>query len=131
LSTESEHHVQDFRNLVVWQKAHQNTLKVYRLTEAFPPSELYGLTSQMRRSSASVSTNLAEGCGRGSDADLARFAQMAMGSASELEYQILLARDLGFMTDETHGQITKDVQEVKRMLTGLIRKLRGNGSSTD
>ena len=87
--------MQDFRNLSVWRLAHELTLAAYRETSRFPSSEQFGLTSQMRRSAASIATNIAEGCGRGSDADFGRFLQIALGSASELEYQLLLAADLG------------------------------------
>ena len=80
--------------LKVWQKAHQLTLKVYRITAAFPREELYGLTSQLRRACSSIAANLAEGCGRNGDMEFARFCSMAMGSASELEYHLLLAKDL-------------------------------------
>jgi four helix bundle protein len=86
--------VKDFHDLKVWQKAHELTLAVYRTTAGFPRQELYGLTSQLRRSCASIPANLAEGCGRNGDAELARFRSIAMGSASELEYHLLLARDL-------------------------------------
>jgi four helix bundle protein len=124
--------MQDFRQLKVWQKAHQLTLTVYRLTGAFPKTEQYGMTSQMRRSAASVACNIAEGCGRGSDVDFARFLQMAFGSASELEYQLLLAKDLGWIaTSSTSStpELNEDqaeslVIEVKRMLTTFIQKLR-------
>ncbi len=80
----------------------------------------------MRRSAASIPTNIAEGCGRGGDAKFARFAQIAMGSASELEYQILLAHDLKLLTDENHDQLANNVTEVKRMLTALIQKLKAD-----
>jgi four helix bundle protein len=116
--------VQDFRKLAVWEKAHKLTVRVYDVTKRFPRDELFGLTSQMRRSSSSVPTNIAEGCGRGSNADFARFLQIAMGSASELEYQLLLARDLTFLTPETHAELEADVLEVKRMLTALLGKVR-------
>jgi four helix bundle protein len=100
------------------------TLAVYRATALFPREELYGLVSQTRRSSASIPANIAEGCGRSGDAELARFLQIAMGSASELEYHLLLSHDLGYLTDEDHGQLQNDVTEVKRMLTGFLQKLR-------
>jgi four helix bundle protein len=90
--------MKDFKELKVWVKAHQLTLAVYQATTTFPKEELYGLTSQMRRSAASIPTNIAEGCGRGSDDDFRRFLQIAMGSASELEYQLLLAHDLGYFS---------------------------------
>ena len=91
--------MQDFRDLKVWAKAHMATLATYRLTETFPTTERYGLTQQMRRAAASIAANIAEGCGRGSDADFSRFLQMAFGSASELEYFLLVARDLRLTAD--------------------------------
>ena len=89
--------MKDFRKLEVWEKAHALTLSVYHAADPFPREELYGLTSQIRRAAVSIPTNIAEGCGRGSEAELARFLQIAMGSASEVEYELLLARDLGFL----------------------------------
>jgi four helix bundle protein len=88
--------MKDFRQLQVWQRAHTFVLELYRETNSFPREELYGLTSQVRRASVSIPSNIAEGCGRRGDAKFARFCQIAMGSASEAEYQLLLARDLGF-----------------------------------
>ena len=90
--------MQSFRNLKVWEKAHALTLDIYRASESFPRSEIYGLTSQLRRSSASIGANIAEGCGRRGDLELGRFVQIAMGSASEVEYHLLLARDLAFLS---------------------------------
>jgi four helix bundle protein len=119
--------MQDFRNLVVWQKGHELTLRVYQATGTFPKHELFGLTSQMRRAASSVPTNIAEGCGRGSDADFARFLQMAMGSASELEYQLLLSRDLNYLAPDNYEQMNEGVAEVKRMLAGLMQRVRSNG----
>jgi four helix bundle protein len=116
--------MQDFRKLSVWKKAHRLTLNVYELTSDFPDDERYGLISQMRRSSASIGANIAEGCGSGSDADFARFVQMALRSASELEYQLLLARDLTMLSEKPHRAATHHTQEVKRMLSGLLEKLR-------
>ena len=85
--------MQDFRNRDVWKKAHELTLATYRLTATFPDEERFGLTSQLRRGSASIGANLAEECGRGSDADFGRFVQNAMGSSSEVEYHFLLTKD--------------------------------------
>jgi four helix bundle protein len=116
--------VQNFRDLKVWTKAHALALVAYQVTQAFPAPERYGLTSQMRRAAVSVPTNIAEGCGRASDADFACFLHVAMGSASELEYLILLARDLRLLTDETHGKITDSIEEVKRMLSSLIARVK-------
>ena len=118
--------MKDFRQLRVWEKAHQLTLTVYRITKAFPSDERYGLTSQIRRASVSVPSNIAEGCGRSSDAELARFMEIAMGSASEVEYQILLARDLGYVAGTEYGDIYGRVCEVKRMLTSFIQKLKAD-----
>ena len=91
--------MQDFHKLRVWKHAHSLTLNVYAMTKSFPKEELFGLTNQMRKSSASIGTNVAEGCGRGGDMDFARFVQMSMGSATELEYQLELSRDLRYLSE--------------------------------
>lgn len=116
--------MQDFRQLKVWQKSHELTLAVYRETAAFPKSELYGLTSQLRRASSSIPANIAEGCGRGGDADFARFLQIAMGSATEVEYHLLLASDLALLADDAHQALEAQTTEVKRMLASLIKTLK-------
>jgi len=115
--------VKDFHQLKVWQKAHQLTLAVYQTTATFPREELYGLTSQLRRCSASIA-NLAEGCGRNGDAELARFCSIAMGSASELEYHLLLTKDLKLIKPKDHAELSQQATELKRMLTALFQKLR-------
>jgi four helix bundle protein len=119
-----EEKMKDFRQLMVWKKAHQLALAVYKASAVFPNDERYGLTSQLRRASVSIPTNIAEGCGRFTDPDFARFLQIAMGSASETEYQILLARDLDFIPAPEYDKLRKDVEEVKRMLASLLRTLR-------
>lgn len=111
----------------MWEKSHHLTLAIYKATVTFPRDELYGLTSQIRRSSASIPANIAEGCGRGGKADFARFLQVAMGSASELEYHLMLARDLQFLNNSDYEQLASGVIEVKRMLTSLIQKLKTDG----
>ena len=116
-----------FRDLAVWRKAHRVTLDVYRDTKAFPKSELYGLTSQIQRAAASVCANIAEGCGRRGKADFARFLQISLGSASELEYHLLLAKDLEMLEQVAYNPLAERVVEVKRMLTGLVRKLMADG----
>jgi four helix bundle protein len=118
--------VKDFRDLQVWRKAHQLTLTVYRLTATFPRAERYGLMTQLRRSSSSIAANLAEGCGRNGDAELARFCSIALGSASELEYHLLLARDLNLLDATDYTALTNQTTEVKRMLTGLQQKLNAD-----
>jgi four helix bundle protein len=126
-SQQPEGDLKDFRQLKVWQKAHQLTLTVYRLTASLPREELYGLTTQLRRSSSSIAANLAEGCGRNGNAELARFCSIAMGSASELEYHLLLARDLKLLEVTDYDDVTQQTTEVKRILTGLLQKLTADG----
>ena len=107
--------MQDFRNLKVWEKSHQLVLDIYRFTKQYPREELYGLISQIRRAAASIPTNLAEGCGRGSDADFSRFVQIALGSASEVEYHAILSRDLGYIDDTTFNVTNEKINEIKKM----------------
>ena len=115
--------MRDFRELKVWQKAHQLTLAVYKATRNFPKEELYGLTSQIRRSCASIPANIAEGCGRTGAAELARFLKIALGSASELEYHLLLSHDLGLIETRANEELAASVVELKRMLTGFVQRL--------
>ncbi len=119
--------MRDFRELAVWQTAHRLALEVYRTTQAFPSDERYGLTAQLRRSAASIPTNIAEGCGRDGERELARFLSIAAGSASETEYHVLLALDLEYFTRATHDDLHARVVEVKKMLTALHRKLTADG----
>jgi four helix bundle protein len=118
--------MKDFRQLKVWEKSDLVALAIYKATKKFPKEELYGLTSQIRRASMSVPTNIAEGCGRYTDAEFARFLQIAMGSASETEYQLILARDLEFLPKETYERLHADVEEVKRMLAAFLKTLRAD-----
>jgi four helix bundle protein len=118
--------MRDFREIKVWGKAHNLTLEIYKATSTFPREETYDLTSQMRRSASSIPANIAEGFGRGGNAELARFLQIGMGSASELEYHILLARDLELMTNKIYGQLQERLVEVKRMLAALLVKVRSD-----
>ena len=115
--------MKDFRKLKVWHKAHRLVVGVYAATTTFSTEERYGLTSQIRRASVSIPANIAEGCGRGSDADFARFLQIAMGSASEVEYHLLLTRDLNLLKDSDCEQLERQATEVKRMLASLIKRL--------
>lgn len=116
--------MQPLRKLVVWERAHELTLTLYKATASFPSEERYGLTSQVRRGASSICANLAEGCGRGSRRDFARFAYIAMGSASELEYHLLLAADLGILPTSTHAEVNNHLVRIKKMLAGLIRRLK-------
>jgi len=115
--------VEDFKKLVVWTKAHELTLAVYLRTRRFPKEEMYGLTSQVRRASASIGANIAEG-GRRSDAEMKRFLQIARGSASELECHLLLARDLQFLAAEDFRELEQKIAEVQRMLASLVQRLQ-------
>jgi four helix bundle protein len=116
--------MKDFRNLKVWERAHEITLTVYRCTRDFPREETYGLVSQLRRCSSSVAANLAEGCGRSGNVEFGRFLAIAMGSASELEYHLLLAHDLGYLTTEAFDELNVQVVDMRRMLNGLIFKVQ-------
>ncbi len=118
--------MKDFKKIMVWQKAHALTLRVYQVTASFPKDELYGLTSQIRRASASMPANIAEGCGRDTQTELARFVHIASGSASELEYHLLLARDLGFIDTPTHSELDANINEIKKMLVGFAKAVRSN-----
>ena len=119
--------MRDFRELQVWQKAHRLTLAVYQITSCFPREELYGLTGQLRRACSSIPANPAEGCGRNGRAEFARYCSIAMGSASELEYHLLLAKDLKLIKPKDHTELSQRATELKRMLTGLLQKLRADG----
>ena len=116
--------MQSFRTLRVWEKSHRLTLDIYASSKTFPRDEMYGLTSQMRRASASVGMNIAEGCCRKGNVELGRFLQIAMGSASELEYQLLLAHDLNCLQDPEYEKLTTQAVEVKRMLSSLMQKVK-------
>src|SRR6266481_1777306 len=118
--------MKDFHELKVWQKAHQLTLAVYQITATFPREELYGLTSQLRRSCSSIPANLAEGCGRDSDGELKRFVDIAHGSASETEYHLLLARELQYLSAPIHAPLAEEIAQIKRMLGALSRKLKAD-----
>jgi four helix bundle protein len=116
--------MQDFKTFSVWQKAHQLTLGVYKATEMFPQGELYGLTSQIRRASTSIPANIAEGCGREGRVEFVRFLQIAMGSAYELEYHLLLANDLKYLNNKDYDNLNSQANEVRKMLLAFMKKLR-------
>jgi four helix bundle protein len=117
--------MQDFQDLRVWQKSHQVTLAVYEATRTYPREEIFGLTSQTRRAAGSIPANISEGCGRGSDPDFKRFLHVAMGSACELQYHLILGRDLKFLEQPLWQSLTERLIEVKRMLSGLIQTVEG------
>ena len=116
--------MRDLRGLDVWQFAHRVTLSVYQTTRSFPREETYGITSQLRRCSSSVAANISEGCGRSGNPEFGRFLSMAMGSASELEYFLLLARDLQYLSTEEYEIVASEVGQMRRMLNRLIAKVQ-------
>jgi four helix bundle protein len=116
--------MQDFRGIRVWQRAHQLTLSVYEVTRAFPNTERFGLTVQTRRAASSIPMNIAEGSVRSTDPDFARFLHIALGSASELDYQLLLARDLGYLDQTAYDRLSTETSDVRRMLNAFIRRLK-------
>ncbi len=116
--------MRNYKDLVVWEKAHLLTLAVYKNTKAFPSEEQFGMTSQMRRASASIAANLAEGCGLRSDGEMGRFIQIAMGSGAELSYHFLLARDLGFLDVNLYQDLDSDSGAMMRMMSSLDQKVR-------
>ena len=118
--------MRDLRKIQVWQKSHELTLRLYKVTLVFPKEELYGLTSQIQRSSASIPANIAEGCGRDTQTELARFVHIASGSASELDYHLLLAHDLGFIKKGIYQELETAISEIKRMLHGFEKSVSSN-----
>jgi len=118
--------VKNFREIKAWEKGHALTLKVCQATACFPRDEMFGLTSQLRRACVSIPANIAEGCGRNSAGELRRFMEIAMGSASETEYHLLLAHDLAYLPRASYDNLNNGVTEVKRMLSAFINKLKGD-----
>jgi len=115
--------MRNYRDLQVWKKAHDLTLELYRVSQRFPREEIYGITSQLRRAAVSMGVNLAEGCGRRISSELARFVRIAMGSASELDYHLLLSRDLGFMAADEFTSASAKLIEVRKMLTSFLNSV--------
>ncbi len=116
--------MKDYRSLNVWKSGHVLTLEIYRQTKSFPKDELFGLTSQLRRAAASIPANIAEGCGRDGDAELKRFLNIALGSACEVDYFVLLAGELGYFKPEVHELLADDAVRLRRQLGAFIQKLK-------
>lgn len=121
--------MKDFHSLTVWRRSHDFVLKLYPVLNAFPEEERFGLCSQLRRASVSIPSNLAEGCGRQGDAEVKRFFQIAMGSASEVEYQLLLSKDLSYIQLDQYAELNSNIAEIKRMLNAFIQKLKSKKNS--
>ncbi|OYQ38313.1 four helix bundle protein [Flavobacterium cyanobacteriorum] len=122
--------MKDYKNYTVWQKSHQLTLDVYKAVRNFPKEEMFSLTSQMKRSSSSIPTNIAEGCGRNTDKDFARFLVISFGSANELEYQIILSVDLDFINPAEGQILLLQIEEIKKMLNALISKINNTNAKS-
>lgn len=119
--------MQDFKKLRVWEESHSLVLRIYRVTRKFPREEVYGLTSQMRRAVASIPTNIAEGCGMSSGSDFARFLQYALGSICELEYHLILAKDLEYLDAASFGQLADEAVSLRKMIASLLTRVRARG----
>lgn len=117
--------MKDFRDLKIWNASHNLALEIYKITRDFPPEEKFGITSQLKRAALSIPTNIAEGCGRGSDSDFSRFLQIAFGSASEVEYLLLFCFELKFLDETEYSKLSNDIVEIKKSISALIKKLRG------
>ena len=114
----------DYKKLKVWEDAHKFTIDIYNITQKFPNNEQYGLTSQIRRSSSSIPTNIVEGCGQLENGNLIRFLGISKGSAFETEYQLLLAKDLKYINEKDYDELNEKIQKLISMLTNLIKSLR-------
>ncbi|WP_213188700.1 four helix bundle protein [Cloacibacterium caeni] len=115
--------MRDYKKYDIWKLSHLLTLEVYKITESFPKEEIFGLTSQFRRASSSIGINIVEGCGRGSDEDFKRFLRNASGSAFEVEYILLLSKDLNYISEEKFIGLTPKAEELKMKISKLILKI--------
>ena len=116
--------MQNFKDLLLWQEAHQLTLKIYGLSKTFPKEEVFGITSQLRRASASIPCNIAEECGRYTSKDFANFLQIALGSANETDYLLLLAKDLNYLSEGDFLNVQEKINKIRAMNINLIEKVR-------
>ena len=115
--------MKNFHKLQIWQRSHQFALKIYKISELFPTRESFGLTSQIQRAATSIPINIAEGCGRGSESDFARFLQIAIGSASEVEEELLLAKDLKYISEKDFEDLEQEIKEIRSMITSYRLKI--------
>lgn len=116
--------MQNFKDLILWQEAHQLTLKIYGVSKSFPKEEVFGITSQIRRASSSIPCNIAEGCGRFTSKDFANFLQIALGSANETDYLLLLAKDLNYLSEEDFINLQERMNKIRAMNINLLEKVR-------
>ena len=120
--------MKEFKKLLVWQKAHEVVLLVYKLTKKFPEDERFNLIAQMRRAATSIATNIAEGCGKYTQKDFVSYLQISQGSTQEIEYLTILSKDLEYIKIEEFDDMNDRVNEVKAMLIGLIQKVRSDNN---
>jgi four helix bundle protein len=123
--------MQNYKDLKVWQKTHEFTLNVYAVTKLYPKEEVYSLTNQLRRAASSIPANIAEGCGKYTQSDFAKFLNIALGSANESEYFLLLSKDLHYLQVEKFEELNKLINEIKAILIALINKVRGIAKTTN
>ena len=116
--------MRDFKKYNIWKLSHLFTLKIYDVTKTYPKDEIYGLISQIKRASSSVPTNISEGCGRDSDAEFNRFLTIALGSASEVEYLIILSKDLNYIDESLFIILNEEINTIKRKIHSLKQKLK-------
>ncbi|NCN86375.1 four helix bundle protein [archaeon] len=121
--------MQDFKSLLIWKKSFELNKKIYKITKHFPEEEIYGLTSQIRRSSISISSNIAEGCGRKTNKDFSNFLHNSFGSLKELECQILISESLNYISKEELEKIQTEISELTAMIIGLIKKITRTSNS--
>jgi len=118
--------MQNYKDLKVWEKAHQFTLEVYEVTKTFPKEEVYSLTNQLRRAASSIPANIAEGCGKSTQAEFARYLNVSLGSANEAEYFLILSKDLKYLNEMPFNKLFTLINEIKAMLISLIGKVRSS-----
>ena len=116
--------MQNFKDLLIWQEAHQLTLKIYESSKGFPKEETFGITSQLRRAAVSIPCNIAEGCGRYTSKDFANSLQIALGSTNETDYLTLLAKDLKYLSEDRYSDVQEQLNKVRAMNINLINKVR-------
>lgn len=114
----------DYKNYKVWQRSHKLVLSIYTVTKEYPKTEQFGLVSQMNRAAISIPTNIAEGCGRETQKELIRFLYISSGSAHELDYLLLISKELGFLANETANDLIQEIDEIKKMLAALIKTIK-------
>jgi len=116
--------MQNYRKLKIWERSHSLVLEIYRLTRAFPKEEIFGITAQLRRAASSVPANIVEGSARSSDPDFSRFLNIALGSLNELDYFLMLSRDLSYLDNKCHLQLQESIDHLRKMMISMITRLK-------